>query len=89
MPCLVAILALLAPRITSVVLWIFTDFFARAFQGNLLLLILGIVFMPFTALAYAWAINAQGAVSGIYVVVMILAVIADVSALGSSRGRWR
>jgi hypothetical protein len=87
MPCLVAFLALLAPRVTSVVLWVFTDFFSRAFHDKVLLLILGIVLMPFTTLAYAWAINAHGAVDGIFVVVMILAVIADLSALSTSRRR--
>jgi hypothetical protein len=89
MPCLVALLALLAPRVVAAVLWVFTDFFHRAFlaPGRGLLLVAGIVLMPFTTLAYAWAINAYGVVDGFPLVVIILAVLADLSSLASSRRR--
>jgi hypothetical protein len=66
---------------------VFTDFFARAFHDRFLLLLAGVVLLPFTTLAYAWAINAHGRVDGIFVVVMILAVLADLSGLAGSRRR--
>jgi hypothetical protein len=88
MPCLVAFLALLAPRVTSVVLWLFTSFFDGALaRAGTLIILLGVIFLPFTTLAYAWAINARGSVDGIFIVIMILAVIADLSAFEGGRRR--
>jgi hypothetical protein len=88
MPCLLALLALLAPRVVSVILWLFTDWFARPFAGNFLLLVLGIVVLPFTTLAYAWAVNAEGGVhSTFFLVVMVVAVLVDLSSLAGSRYR--
>jgi hypothetical protein len=91
MPCLVVLLGILAPRVVSVVLWLFTTFFQRAFGGNLLLLVLGVVLMPFTTLAYAWAVNTEGGVhSTFFIVVMVLAVIGDLSSFEGGRRsrRW-
>jgi hypothetical protein len=85
MPCLVALLALVAPRVTSVVLWVFTNFFDKGFSGRPILLLLGVVFLPFTTLAYAWAMNARGAVEGGFVAVLIIAVILDVSSWEGGR----
>jgi hypothetical protein len=89
MPCLFVLLAAIAPRIVAVVLWLFTDFFARAFSGRLLFLILGVVLLPFTTLAYAWFYNREGGIgSTLSLVVIIVAVIADLGGLaGSRRGR--
>ncbi len=89
MPCLVVLLALIAPRVVIVVLWLFTTWLGRAFGGNPLLLLLGTVLMPFTTLAYAWAVNAEGGVhSTLSVVVMIVAVLGDLSSLEGGR-RYR
>ena len=51
MPCLFAILALLAPRLVVVLLWLFTDWFRWIFS-MLLWPILGFVFLPTTLLRY-------------------------------------
>lgn len=75
------IIALLGPRIAIAILAIFTSFFERAFDG-LLLPLLGFVFLPFTTLAYAWAINTRGEVAGLQAVLLVLAVLLDVSAFG-------
>ena len=89
MPCLVVLLAVLAPRVTAVVLWLFTTFFQRAFAARPILLLLGVVFLPFTTLAYAWVINANGAVEGTWLVVLIIAVILDISSLEGGRRHRR
>ena len=91
MPCLVVLLALIAPRVVSVLLWLLTPFFRAAFASNLLLLVLGIVFMPFTTLAYAWAVNQEGGVHSTFaIVVMVVAVIVDFSSFeGGRRSRRR
>ncbi len=49
MPCLLAIFAVLAPRITIVLLWLLTEWFTGVFQG-LLLPVLGFLFLPTTLL---------------------------------------
>ena len=38
--------------------------------------------MPLTTLAYAFAINANGSVNGIYLVVVVIAVLIDLGSLG-------
>lgn len=89
MPCLLVLLALIAPRVVSVVLALFTTFFDRAYAGNLLILVLGIAILPFTTLAFAWMVNVEGGVHSTgAIVVMVLAALGDLSALGSGR-RWR
>jgi hypothetical protein len=86
MPCLVVLLALIAPRVVSVVLWLFTTFFAKAYANNPLILLVGVIFVPFTTLAYAWRVNSEGGVQSAFsVVVMVLAVIGDLSSLAGGR----
>lgn len=56
--------------------------------------LLGFFFLPFTTLAYAWAINANGSLSGIYLVVFVIALFMDLANGGGqstsiSRGRWK
>ena len=42
--------------------------------------------MP-TTLAYAWAINSRGSVSGVYLVVVVVAVLMDLGVIGGSASR--
>ncbi len=44
---------------------------------------LGFFFLPLTTLAYAWAINSHGSVSGLPLAVVILAVLIDLGIIGS------
>lgn len=81
MPCLVALLALIAPRITIVLLVIFSNYIGHAYHTNIVPFI-GFFIFPFTTLAYAFAMNANGSVSGIYLVPVIFAVLLDLGALG-------
>lgn len=85
MPCLLALIALFVPRLVIVLLVLFTDYIGRGFQGTFaypLLPLLGFFFLPLTTLAYAWAINANGSVDGMYLVAVILAVLLDMGLLG-------
>jgi hypothetical protein len=84
MPCLLALLMVAFPRLAIVLLWLFTDFFARAY-GSILLLILGFVFLPLTTIVYAWIVNTGNAVAGIYLVAIIVAVLADIGLLGGQQ----
>ena len=84
MPCLIALLALAAPRIVIVLLVIFTDYIGRAFDSFLWPL-LGFFFLPTTTLAWAWAQNTRGAVGGVHLVIVVLAVLLDLGVFGSGR----
>jgi hypothetical protein len=52
MPCLFALLALLAPRLVVCLLWFFTTWF-RGMFSSLLWPILGFIFLPTTLLWYS------------------------------------
>ena len=89
MPCCVGCLALVAPRLAIVLVVLFSDYLGRAYD-TILWPVLGFVFLPLTTLAYAWAINTQGSVTGVYLAVVVLAVLVDLGVVGgSSRARWR
>ncbi len=84
MPCLVGCLALLLPRITIVLVVLFSDFIGRAYQ-TVLWPLLGFFFMPLTTLAYAAAINWHGQVTGGYFVMVLLAALVDLGFFGGAR----
>ncbi len=90
MPCLVLLLVLLFPRIALVLLFFFSNYLQRAYD-NLLIPLLGFIFLPLTTLAYAWMVNTGATLQGPYVIVLILAVIIDVGGIGGGyrrRGDW-
>jgi len=81
MPCLLAAVALLLPRFVMILLVIFSDYMGRAYQ-TILWPVLGFIFFPYTTLAYAFAMNSNGSVSGFYLVLVIIGVLFDLGALG-------
>lgn len=84
MPCLVVLIALAFPRMALFLIWLFSDnYLGNAYQ-TVLWPVLGFFFMPFTTLAFAAAINQHGSVSGIWLVLVIVAAIADLSTNGGS-----
>mgnify|MGYP003700696177 CR=1 FL=1 len=85
MPCLLALLALLTPRVVIVLLVIFSDWIGGAYN-TVLWPLLGFFFMPLTTLAYALAIHQQGSVSGIYLVLVVIAVLIDLGSIGGGGG---
>jgi hypothetical protein len=86
--CLVLALAIIGPRFVIAMLLLFTNYFSVPYHG-ILLPILGFFFMPFTTLAYAWSINTSGEVSGLQLVVVILAVLIDLGVIGGGADRRR
>lgn len=81
MPCLVALLAFFFPRLVIVGLVIFGDYIGRAYQNDLWA-VLGFIFAPYTTLAYAWGMNSHGSIDGVYLVVLIVAVLMDLGVVG-------
>jgi hypothetical protein len=82
-PLVVGCLALLAPRFAIVVVVLLSDYIGRAYD-SLLWPLLGFLFMPLTTLAYAWAINSRGSLTGLQLVVVVIAVLMDLGLLGGS-----
>lgn len=85
MGCLVALLALISPRLALVALWLLTDLLQRAID-NALLGVIGFFLLPWTTLVYAlmWHAGTNG-VKEFEVVFVVLAFLADLGAYGSSR----
>ena len=83
MACLLGCIALGAPRLTIVLVVIFSNYIGRAFETTVWPL-LGFFLMPMTTLAYAWAINSRGSVEGLQLVVVVLAVLMDLGLIGGS-----
>jgi len=87
MCCVLALLAFLGPRLVLFLLWLFTDYLTRAFDG-LLLPLLGFLFLPWTTIAWAIAQNEFGGTNGIGLLVIAIGVLADIGVLGGgARGR--
>lgn len=91
MPCLVAAIAFFFPRLAIILIAIFSDYIGRAFSGEWLWPVLGFFFMPYTVLAYAFAQNSGGGVHGLYLVLVIVAVLLDLGVIGGgadSSRKW-
>jgi len=85
MGCIVALLALLSPRIALFFIAIFSDLLSDAFDSWLVPLI-GFFLLPWTTLAYAvmWA-SSRNEVTGFEWFIVILAFIIDVGAYTQGR----
>jgi len=79
MACLLALFALISPRLALIVLALFSDVLSDAFDSWLLPL-LGFFLLPWTTLAYAWMwANGTNEVSGFEYFIVILAFLFDLS----------
>jgi hypothetical protein len=81
MPCLLAVLIVLFPRIAIVLLYLFTEFF-RGVYDSVLIPLLGFIFLPLTLVAYTWLTKSAAAVDAFYLVVMLIAVVIDLGLIG-------
>ena len=89
MCCFVLLLGFLGPRIAFVAVWIFgEDRVQNAFSDNFWWPLLGVIFLPWTALAYVAAWASTGGVSGIGWLVVGLGFILDIASYaGRSAGQ--
>ena len=81
MGCLIALFALISPRLALVLLWIFSDVLGRAFD-SWILPVLGFFLLPWTTLAFA-AFSDWGAGFDVRGFEWFLVVLAFVIDLGS------
>jgi hypothetical protein len=86
--CVLILLAFFTPRIVLFLLWLFTSYLSRAFDGFVLPL-LGFLFLPATTLAYAIAQNELGGINGLGLVVLLIGLAVDIGLLGGGASRRR
>jgi hypothetical protein len=91
MPCLLLLLIVLFPRVALALLFFLSTYLDRAYHNNLLLLILGFIFLPLTTLVYAWMFNNGMPLVGINILYLLVAAILDLGLVGGGyrhhRGR--
>ena len=87
MPCLIAIIALLTPRLLIAILWFFTTWFVGMFP-SLLWPVLGFVFLPTTLLWYSVVMKWFGGQWTLWPLVgLVIALLIDVSPASGRRAR--
>lgn len=92
MTCLLALLALISPRLVLFLLWIFSDVLSAAFDSWILPL-LGFFLLPWTTLSYVafWDWGSGSHVTGFEWFFVVLAFLLDIGSLGAgsrSRSDW-
>jgi len=85
MPCLLAIVVLAFPRVVLVLMWLFSNVLNRAYN-NMLIPVLGFIFLPITTIVYAWLVTNHMPIEGLNLFIVIIAVVLD---LGSHGGGFR
>lgn len=84
MCCFVLILGFLGPRIAFLAVWIFgDDRVQNAFSNNFWWPLLGVLFLPWTALAYVAAWVPTGGVTGVGWLVVGLGFLLDIASYAS------
>jgi hypothetical protein len=90
--CLIGCIALAFPRIALALVWLFGgNYLLRPF-GSWLWPLLGFLFLPLTTFAFAFAFNSlgtPGTVSPFGWLLTVIALLADLGLLGSSRTQWQ
>jgi hypothetical protein len=86
--CIGALVLLLGPRIFLIGVWFLTDWYS-AFDSTLYA-ILGWIFLPYTSLAWMYVyFHNAGQVEGVYLVLIILAVLFDIGVFGGGHRSWK
>jgi uncharacterized oligopeptide transporter (OPT) family protein len=80
-PCLLVLLILAFPRLVLVLMFFFSTYLQRAYH-DLLIPLLGFIFLPLTTIVYAWLVNSHLPLAGINLLFLVLAVVIDVGGLG-------
>ena len=81
MGCLLAILALITPRFVLVIMWLFTDYLARAYDSFIWPLI-GFFILPATTITYAIAENGLDGLRGLGLLLVGLGDRVDLGVIG-------
>ena len=89
MGCIFLIVLLAFPRVVLVLIYLFTTMLQHAYHG-LLVPLLGFIFLPLTTIVYAYIVTSGYPTSGVYLVILLIAVLIDMGGHGGaySRRRW-
>ena len=87
MGCFTGFLALAVPRFVMFLLWIFSDYLSRAYDGWFLPLI-GFFVLPTSTLAYAIAQHETGGLRSWGLALVVIAVLIDIGIWGKGRGMF-
>ncbi len=85
MPCLLVLLILAFPRVVLVLMFLLSDYLTRAYH-DLIIPILGFLFLPLTTIVYAWLVNTHRPLDGVNLLILVVAVIIDAGGIGG--GEW-
>ena len=88
MPCLLLVLILAFPRLVLAVMFFTSSYLQRAYS-DLIVPLLGFLFLPLTTLVYAWLMNTHRPTEGINLVYLLVAVIVDLGGLGGGESHRR
>jgi hypothetical protein len=81
--CFVFLLALLFPRLILILTWLFNPAFINNAYANFIIPAIGLIFLPMTTLAYAWAYTFEGGPwNGGGIIIIVLALLYDLGAAG-------
>ncbi len=89
MCCFVIVLGLLGPRLAFLYTWIFSPRVTDAFNGGFWLPLLGLLFLPWTALAYIAVWSFADGVSPLGWVVVAIGFLLDIVSNGSRSAQAR
>jgi hypothetical protein len=87
--CFVLVLGFLGPRIAFLWVWIFTPRVTEVFAGNVWWPLLGVLFLPWTALAYVAAWAPTGGVSVIGWLVVAFGFVLDIASYSGRAAQQR
>ena len=89
MPCLFALLAVAFPRVAIVLLWLFTNFFTGVYH-NIVIPVLGFIFLPLTLIVYTYLQRTHpGGMGTEQLIFIFIAVIVDLGLIGGGTLRGR
>ncbi|MBV9404118.1 MAG: hypothetical protein JO211_02160 [Acidobacteriaceae bacterium] len=89
MPCLLALLAVAFPRVAIVLLWLFSSFFSGVYN-NIIIPVLGFLFLPLTLIVYTYLEKTHPGPLGTQQLIFIfIAVILDLGLIGGGTYRRR
>ncbi len=88
MPCLLAIIVLAFPRVVLVLMWLFSNVLNRAYS-NMIIPLLGFIFLPITTIVYAWLVTNHLPIAGFNLAIVIVAVLLDAGSHGGGLRSYR
>lgn len=88
MPCLLVLAIAMFPRLVLILTWFFSTMLQRAYH-DMVIPVIGFVFLPITTFVYAWMVTSHMRIDGINLVILIIAVLMDAGGHGSGRQYYR